>query len=166
MVYFWFKFGFWEKEVGSVSYYVRAAVVRCAQVLIIKTENLYTECYCSAAAWAGHLWAGRLGRTLRPTLLTEALSLQHTSKAFKIIILGSCNINSLNDSTYSMAISQPSNYFKGLRGVMCVAKTCRNISGARGTSGSIGEKKEASPVAADSADCLRKMTPLDQKLLL
>ena len=65
-----------------------------------------------------------------------------------------------------MAISQPSNYFKGLRGVMCVAKTCRNISGARGTSGSIGEKKEASPVAADSADCLRKMTPLDQKLLL
>ena len=61
MVYFWFKFGFWEKEVGSVSYYVRAAVVRCAQVLIIKTENLYTECYCSAAAWAGHL-----GRTFGP----------------------------------------------------------------------------------------------------
>ena len=128
--------------------------------------KIYTQNATALLLPGPDIWAGRFGWTLRPTLLTEALSLQHTSKAFKIIILGSCNINSLNDSTYSMAISQPSNYFKGLRGVMCVAKTCRNISGARGTSGSIGEKKEASPVAADSADCLRKMTPLNQKLLL
>ena len=60
MVYFWFKFGFWEKEVGSVSYYVRAAVVRCAQVLIIKTENLYT----ALLLLGPDVWAECLGRTL------------------------------------------------------------------------------------------------------
>ena len=103
---------------------------------------MYTERLGSAAAWARNL-----GWTFGPTLLRHSV-LQHTSKAFKIIILGSRNINSLNDSTNSMAISQPSNYFKGLRGVMCIAKRYRNMSGTRGTSGSVGEEKEASPFAA------------------
>ena len=32
---------------------------------------------------------------------------------------------------------------------MCVAKKYQNMSGTQGTSGSVGEKKEASPAAAD-----------------
>ena len=35
---FWFIFGLQEVEVGSVSYYVTAAVVRCAQVLYTEKQ--------------------------------------------------------------------------------------------------------------------------------
>ena len=52
-----------------------AAVVRCAQVLIIKTEILYTALLLPGP----DVWAECLGRTLRPTLLRGALSLKHTT---------------------------------------------------------------------------------------
>ena len=58
MVYFWFNCGLYEKEVESVSYYVTAAVVRCAQI-----QPFYTLKPMLGLLWTFGpvVWAGRFG---------------------------------------------------------------------------------------------------------